>query len=145
MLDEAGIYNFRRLSPGLTTSGQPSPDQLRLFGEAGVETVINLGMPDSPHAVPEEAVILDALDIAYIPIPVDFAAPGEDDFAAFCDAMDALGGGTAHVHCIANYRVSAFLHRYRKVRPDWTGDDPAKDLPGGWEPDAVWQDFMNRG
>ncbi|MBC2776143.1 protein tyrosine phosphatase family protein [Parasphingopyxis marina] len=145
MLDEAGIYNFRRLSPELTTSGQPSPDQLRLLGEAGVETVINLAMPDSPHAVPEEAEILGGLGIAYIAIPVDFAAPGEDDFLAFREAMDALGGGTAHVHCIANYRVSAFLHRYRKVRPDWAGEDPADPLPGDWEPDAVWREFMNRG
>jgi hypothetical protein len=32
----------------------------------------------------------------------------------FCSAMEQLKEVPVHVHCIANYRVSAFFYRYRR-------------------------------
>ena len=52
--------------------------------------------------------------MTYIHIPVDFQNPTDQDFEQFCTAMDDLKDVPVHVHCIANYRVSAFFYRYRR-------------------------------
>jgi len=143
-IDDSGIYNFRRLSPTLTTSGQPTEEQFEQIAEAGVETVINLAMPDRPHALPNEADVLAGLGVHYVPIPVDFAAPRESDYQRFAEEMDALGDAPLHVHCIANYRVAAFLYRYRRERLGWTEEKARPDLDAVWQPEGVWADFISR-
>ena len=143
-VDDSGIYNFRRLSPTLTTSGQPTEDQFEEIAKAGVGTVINLAMPDSPHALSNEAELLASLGLRYVPIPVDFAAPRESDYQRFAQEMDALGDVPVHVHCIANYRVAAFLYRYRRERLGWTEDEARPDLDAVWQPEGVWADFISR-
>ena len=50
----------------------------------------------------------------YIHIRVDFQNPTDQDFSQFSSVMDRLKDVPVHVHCIANYRVSAFLYRYRR-------------------------------
>jgi protein tyrosine phosphatase (PTP) superfamily phosphohydrolase (DUF442 family) len=143
-IDDSGIYNFRRLSPTLTTSGQPTEEQFEQIAEANVGTVINLAMPDSPHALPNEADLLASLGVRYVPIPVDFAAPTESDYERFAEEMDALGDAAVHVHCIANYRVAAFLYRYRRERLGWTEEEARPDLDAVWQPEGVWVDFISR-
>jgi len=143
--DESGIYNFRRLSPALTTSGQPDEAQFAILHDAGVETVINLALSTSPRALPDEAATLAALGLRYIHIPVEFTAPTEADFEAFATAMDGLGDAPVHVHCAANMRVSAFLYRYRIERLGWTEAQARPDLDAIWEPDPVWRNFLARG
>ena len=142
---EFGIHNFRRLSPTLTTSGQPDEAQFAALRDAGVETIINLALSTSPRALPDEAAMLAGLGLRYIHIPVEFTAPTEADFEAFARAMDGLGDTPVHIHCAANYRVSAFLYRYRVGRLGWIEDAARPDLDAIWEPDAVWQNFLSRG
>jgi len=142
--DDPGIYNFRRLSPVLTTSGQPEEAQFVALRDAGVETVINLAPATSPRALPDEAATLAALGLRYIHIPVEFTAPTEADFEVFAAAMDGLGDTPVHVHCAANYRVSAFLYRYRTERLGWSKEAALPDLEAIWEPDQVWQNFLAR-
>ena len=143
-IDDSGIYNFRRLSPTLTTSGQPTEEQFAQIADAGVRTVINLALADSPNALPNEAELLVRLGVRYIHIPVDFAAPTEGDFNRFADEVDNIGEAPVHVHCIANYRVSAFLYRYRRDRLGWTEDQARPDLQALWRPDGVWASFISR-
>jgi len=143
-IDDSGIYNFRRLSPTLTTSGQPTAEQFASIAAAGVPTVINLAMPDSPHALPDQPQLLASLGLHYIHIPVDFAVPAESDFERFSDEMDALGDTPVHVHCIANYRVAAFLYRYRRERLGWMEEQARPDLDAVWQPEGVWADFISR-
>ena len=138
-----GIRNFRRLSPTLTTSGQPSEAQLAGLAAAGITTVINLALPDSPGALADEAAALAALGLRYVHIPVDFQAPTEGDFRRFCDAIEEAGGEMLHVHCVANYRVSAFLHRYRRERLGWSAIDADRDLLALWQPDGTWRAFID--
>ena len=142
-IDESGIYNFRRLSPTLTTSGQPSEEQFAQIAAAGVGTVINLALAESPNALPNEAELLDSFGLRYIHIPVDFAAPTEADFERFTDAIDSLGNAPVHVHCIANYRVSAFLYRYRRERLGWSEEQARPDLDALWQPEGTWADFIS--
>ena len=143
--DDFGIYNFRRLSPTLTTSGQPDEAQFAALRDAGVEAVINLALADSPRALADEPATLATLGLRYVHIPVEFAAPSDADFETFAAAMDTLGDATVHVHCAANYRVSAFLYRYRTERLGWTEEAARPDLDAVWAPDAVWQKFLGWG
>src|SRR5262245_30415872 len=101
-------YNFRRIDDRLTTSGLLSVAQLRGLRAEGYHAVLSL-LPDGhEHAVRDEARVVRDQGIDYVHIPVDFAAPTRDDLEAFSEAMDRCAGRTVHVHCAANYRVSAF-------------------------------------
>jgi protein tyrosine phosphatase (PTP) superfamily phosphohydrolase (DUF442 family) len=142
--DPEGVYNWRRLDDRITTSGQPTEPQLEGLHNLGVRHVINLGLHSHEKALPDEAASLSRLGMAYIHIPVDFKNPTEHDFTRFCTAMQELKDVPVHVHCIANYRVSAFFYRYRR---DILGDDEAgarADMERVWKPDPVWQAFIGR-
>ncbi|HEY1798316.1 MAG TPA: protein tyrosine phosphatase family protein, partial [Stellaceae bacterium] len=112
--DPEAIYNWHRLDDRITTSGQPTEAQLEGLHDLGIRHVINLGLHSHEKALPDEAGSLGRLGISYIHIPVDFKNPTEQDFAQFCTAMHDLKDAPVHVHCIANYRVSAFFYRYRR-------------------------------
>src|SRR5690606_29445675 len=76
--------------------------------------VINLAMADHPEALPgAEQAFADA-GVAYTHIPVPFDAPREEHYRAFVRALEAAEG-PVHVHCIANWRVSAFFYRYNRA------------------------------
>jgi len=144
MADTETIYHWHRIDERITTSGQPSVDELASIAALGVRTVINLGLHSHPKALPDEAGSVAALGMTYVHIPVDFANPTEADFAAFVRAVAVSGDAKLHVHCIANYRVSAFFYRYRR---DVLGMDAAQaraDLEQVWQPDAVWTAFIAR-
>lgn len=100
--------------------------------------MINLGLHSHEKALADEAASVTALGIAYVHIPVDFKNPTEADLSAFYAAMEAVDGRTAHVHCIANYRVSAFLYRWRVDRLGWDPADARPDLDAIWRPEGVW-------
>lgn len=74
----------------------------------------------------------------YIHQPVEFQNPTPDDLARFCDLMDRLDGRTIHVHCIANFRVSAFLYRWRIDRRGWDKARARADLDAIWTPEGPW-------
>jgi protein tyrosine phosphatase (PTP) superfamily phosphohydrolase (DUF442 family) len=109
-----------------------------------VRYVINLGLHSHEKALPDEAATVDALGMTYVHIPVDFQNPTERDFDAFCTALKEAGEGLVHVHCIANYRVSAFFYRYRRTALGIDAERARADLDQVWQPDAVWTAFINR-
>jgi len=140
--DPESIYNWHRLDERLTTSGQPTEAQLADIHALGIGHVVNLGLHTHEMALPDEAASAAALGMTYIHIPVDFQNPTEADFTRFCDVMDVLKDRPVHVHCIANYRVSAFLYRYRR---DVVGMDEGRaraDLEKLWQPTEVWAAFI---
>ena len=141
MADPTAIYHWHRLDDRVTTSGQPTEEQLVEIAALGVRRVINLGLHSLEKALPNEAASVTALGMVYTHIPVEFQNPTEADFATFSDALVAEQG-KLHIHCIANYRVSAFVYRYRR---SVLGVDAAQariDLDQVWQPDAVWAAFI---
>ena len=111
MNDPTDIRAWQRLSERVTTSGRlQEPDPARLAA-IGVRHVINLAMPDHPEALPDAKGAFAANGIGYTHIPVPFAAPAEAHYRAFVEALEAAEG-PVHVHCIMNWRVSAFFYRY---------------------------------
>src|SRR4051794_14148517 len=113
MADPETIHNWRRLDDRITTSGQPSEQQLADIQALGVRHIVNLGLHTHEKALPDEAASVGRLGMEYIHIPVDFQNPTEKDFQQFCSVMEQLKDAPMHVHCIANARVSAFFYRYR--------------------------------
>ena len=136
-----GIFNFRRLDDRITTSGQPSEEQVSALAADGVTTVINLGLHDHERALPDEAASVAAAGMRYVHIPVPFDAPGEDHYAAFTQAMAAADGEKVHVHCIMNMRVTAFFDRW--LRDQGKGDAEARRLMDSvWQPGGAWARFI---
>jgi len=82
--------------------------------------------------------------MTYIHIPVDFQNPTVQDFDKFCAVMEQLKDVRVHVHCVANYRVSAFIYRWRR---DVLGMDEARarsEMEAIWHPEGVSATFISR-
>jgi uncharacterized protein (TIGR01244 family) len=144
MVDPETIYHWYRLDDRITTSGQPTETELADIAALGVRCVINLGLHSHEKALRDEAATVHALGMTYVHIPVDFQNPTERDFDTFCTALNKASDSPVHVHCIANYRVSAFVYRYRRTI---LGMDEARaraDLGRVWQPDPVWKEFIDR-
>jgi uncharacterized protein (TIGR01244 family) len=143
MTDPKSIHHWRRLDDRITTSGQPSEAELADIAALGVRYVINLGLISHEKALPDEAQTVAALGMNYIHIPVDFNNPAEPDFAIFCASLEKTGDAPTHVHCIANYRVSAFFYRYRVTVIGMDETRARADLQAIWHPNAIWAAFLN--
>jgi protein tyrosine phosphatase (PTP) superfamily phosphohydrolase (DUF442 family) len=144
MADPEGIYNWRRLDDRITTSGQPTEGQLADIRALGVRHIVNLGLHSHEKALPDEAASVSRLGMTYIHIPVDFQNPTDRDFARFCAVMEQLNDVPVHVHCIANYRVSAFFCRYRRDILGIAEAQARADMEQVWKPEGVWADFVGR-
>src|SRR5262249_19572816 len=142
MADPETIYHWRRLDDRITTSGQPTEPQLADIQALGVRHVVNLGLHTHEKALPDEAASVSHLGMTYIHIPVDFQNPTDREFDEFCAVMDRLQGLPVHVHCIANYRVSAFFYRYRRDVLGWEDTRARAEMEQIWQPEGVWAAFV---
>lgn len=137
------IYNFLPIDERWATAGQPTAEQFAAIKAAGYELIINLGMADSPRAVPNEAELVAAQGIQYIALPVVWTAPTAADLAAFFAAMQEHQEKKRFVHCIANMRVSAFTFLYRVLVLGVPEDEARQLLRQIWEPNPIWQQFID--
>jgi len=58
--------------------------------------------------------------------------------------MDQLKEVPVHVHCIANYRVSAFFYRYRRDVLGMEETQARAEMEQIWHPESVWATFVGR-
>ncbi|RYD95331.1 MAG: hypothetical protein EOP61_19980 [Sphingomonadales bacterium] len=140
--DPVGIHNWQRLDDRITTSGQPSEQQLGDIRALGVGHVVNLGLHEHEKALPDEGASVAALGMRYIHIPVDFDRPTEDDYARFVATMATLAGETVHVHCIANMRVSAFFYRWRRETLGMDDAEARAAMETIWKPGGAWAELI---
>jgi protein tyrosine phosphatase (PTP) superfamily phosphohydrolase (DUF442 family) len=84
------IYGFHAVDDRLGTAGQPTQSQFQVVRESGFDAVINLALPTSDNAIPNEGSVVTSLGMAYVHIPVDFKRPTPQDFRAFCRVMEAF-------------------------------------------------------
>ena len=144
MDDPETIYNWHRLDDRITTSGQPTEEQLADIQALGVKHIVNLGLHTHEKALPDEAASVSRLGMEYIHIPVDFQNPTEQDFQQFCTVIEQLREVPVHVHCIANYRVSAFFYRYRRDVLGMNETEARAEMEAIWHPEGVWAAFISR-
>ncbi|MET4131863.1 uncharacterized protein (TIGR01244 family) [Porphyrobacter sp. MBR-155] len=107
--DPTDIRNWQRRPDGITTSGKLEASDPARLAAIGVRHVVNLALDDHPEALSDQAALLAAQGIAYTHIPVPFDAPTLHHVAMLQEAL-AAHHGPHHVHCIANYRVTAFFY-----------------------------------
>jgi uncharacterized protein (TIGR01244 family) len=150
MPDPEDIRGWQRIDDATTTSGKLLDGDPERLAAIGVRHVINLALDDHPEALADEAGKLAAAGVAYTHIPVPFDAPNEDHFAAF-EAALGQHEGPVHVHCIMNWRVSAFYYR-RNRAAGMSETEATALLRQQWDPRAsddprakVWADFLNPG
>lgn len=136
------ITNYREISETLASSGQPEEMQFKQIAAAGFEVVINLAMPNSENAIPEEGYIVTARKMVYIHIAVPFDAPTTAHLRSFFAVMQAFEGKKCWVHCVMNYRVSAFLYQYFRLVRGVDAEAAKTVIIGEWQPDSVWQKLM---
>lgn len=137
------IRNFRLAGPTIATSGQPQEHHFPLMAAEGYKAVMNLALHTDPrYSLPDEAAAVRAAGLEYVHIPVQFASPKAEEFAAFATAMDRLQANKVWVHCAANMRVTAFLGIYRVTHLRWSRDAAFELMRSVWEPDGVWSDFI---
>lgn len=141
--DPTDIFMWRRIDSRLTTSGQPTEDQLARICDLGVSHVINLGLHEHERALADEAGAVARLGMRYIHIPVQFDNPTSADYERFRLAMRDLDGQAVHIHCIANLRVSAFLYRYRRDELGIAETSARAEMEGVWRPGHVWARFVS--
>lgn len=143
-MDIEASYNFRRINDKLTTSGLVKSDGLKALAAQGYEVVVNLLPESNEHATPGEREIVEAQGIEYIYIPVDFKQPNRLDFEKFSAALDQVSDKKVHLHCAANYRVSAFYSLYQVTGGHWSVDQAKEFMHCIWQPaeHSGWPDFI---
>ncbi len=136
------IFNFLSLGPQLATAGQPTEAEFAAVARAGYQTVINLALPTSDNALPDERAVVEGLGMEYVPIPVAFDDPVIEDLDRFLEVMEACVGRRLFVHCVANMRVSVFMALWRVLREGWEPSRAMADVHRIWRPDCVWSAFL---
>ena len=138
------IYNYLQLTDHLSSSGMPTPEQLREIAVAGVKFVVNLATPKSEGWMPDEGDVFQSLGVDYLSIRVDWENPTAQDLTQFLDAMAAHEGQRVHVHCQANFRATAFIGMYRVLRLGWEREKAFETIQEIWDPEEypIWQKFI---
>lgn len=141
------ITNFVQLTEDIGTSGQPEREQFSGISEAGYAAVVNLALPTSDHAVPDEGSVVTGLGMSYFHIPVKFDAPTVEALRTFIGVMESLRGRKVWVHCVVNARVSAFLYHYLRHVRELDEEAARSPVLARWESqmDDTWKAFLALG
>ena len=128
---------------GTGTGGMPQPHHFRTIALAGYRVVINLALPTSDNAIPNEGQLVTGEGMTYLHLPILFDAPKKEDYRCFEKLMNTFSGDPVFVHCAANMRVSAFMFLYR-LRSGLASREAAEaSLRKIWEPNPVWRALIN--
>jgi protein tyrosine phosphatase (PTP) superfamily phosphohydrolase (DUF442 family) len=138
------IYQYRRLSESIATSGQPSEAQFEDVAKAGFNVIINLGLTDSDYSLEDERSLIESLGLAYEHIPVAWDRPTRNDLERFFLTMEKYNGKRLFIHCAANMRVSVFMALFRIMKEDWPREEAMKSLQQVWLPNAIWKRFIDK-
>jgi protein tyrosine phosphatase (PTP) superfamily phosphohydrolase (DUF442 family) len=140
------IYNAIQVNERLLTSGQPTEDQLRKASGDAFARVINLAPLEPGRSLPDEAGLVRSLQMSYVHIPVIWTEPKLSDFEAFERVMQQQPEPKTLLHCVANFRATAFYSLYAQKHLGWSDLQAevfrARIWQGSHNP--VWEDFIAR-
>jgi protein tyrosine phosphatase (PTP) superfamily phosphohydrolase (DUF442 family) len=140
--DLSGIRNYKEYSPLFSSAGQPTNEQIELLKEAGFERVAYLAFSNSRGAIADEDAIVKGLGMDYIQVPVVWEAPTKSDFYAFAGAMQREPDRKTLLHCVANYRASAFAFLYRVLYQGIPLSVAKADMNSIWKPNETWRQLI---
>lgn len=136
------IYNYLKISESIATSGQPTKEQFSAIKDSGYQSILNLALPTSTNALPDEKQVVENLGMQYVHIPVIWENPTLEDLEQFFSVMKANATQKTFVHCAANMRVSAFMYLYRRIHDRMSDEEAKKYLDRIWQPNETWQKFI---
>jgi len=139
------ITNFYQITKDIGTGGQPTVSQLSEVAQNNYSVVVNLAMPDSAHAIPQEESIVASLGMQYIHIPIPFEAPTANHLREFLNVMESCQNKKVFVHCVVNARVSAFVYKYLTLKKGFSPEEASTPLLVQWLPtmDSNWKAVMD--
>jgi len=141
--EASDAIGYLRLNERLSTSGQPTTEELQAMARGGVEVVINLALHNDPrYSLPDEEGAVRTAGMIYVHIPVIFNAPTEENLISFFASMESHVGKNVHVHCAANKRVTAFVGLYRVLVQHWDEESAFDPMRQIWDPNAIWTAFI---
>ena len=138
------IREFLQIGENIFSSGQPTEDQLKMLGDDGFSTVINLATAQSPDSIPNEKEIVMNAGMAYVHIPVDWANPTRSDLEKFFAMFDKFDHYKTFVHCARNMRASVFIFLFRVLVLKEDLEKCWQNVLDIWEPDETWQKFLQQ-
>ena len=138
------IYNYLKISDSIATSGQPTKEQFSQIKDSGYQIVVNLALPTSANALPDEKETVENLGMQYVHIPVVWEEPKFEDFTQFYNVMTENEDKNTFVHCAANMRVSAFMYLYNRLHENMSDEEAKKNLYQIWIPNDTWQKFITQ-
>lgn len=136
------IINYIKINENIATSGQPTREQFKKIANEGYEFVINLSVAHSEGRLINEDEIVSDLEMNYIHIPVEFKEPTFKNLKDFIEILSSLKHRKVWVHCIMNYRVSAFMYVFHKYILRTAFEDINLTVFEEWSPDKKWQEIM---
>ena len=136
------IYNYLPISEHLATAGQPTAGQFATIRQAGFDLVVNLALPTSTNALPDERSVVEACGMTYSPIPVIWEHPTAADFEQFQATLASHPDQKIFVHCAMNMRVSAFIYLHQRLG-GVSEATAAANLAKIWAPTETWQQFID--
>ncbi len=136
------INNYIKINEKISTSGQPTKEQFKKIADANFDIVINLAVANSEGKIENEDDIVTTLGMNYIHIPVEFLEPTQKNLQDFIDILSSLSNKKVWVHCIMNYRVSAFMYVYHKYILRTPFNKINLEVFEQWSPDEKWQKIM---
>jgi uncharacterized protein (TIGR01244 family) len=102
-----GLPAEGRPEPGILTSAQPSPEQIRALAEAGYRAVVNLRTAEEMTF--DQRALVESLGMEYHTIPVggadDISEAGARQLHEILEAVD----GPVLVHCASANRAGALI------------------------------------
>jgi len=136
------ITNYREYSSNFSSAGQPTEAQLTILQEDHFERVIYLAYTDQESSLAREDRIVKNLGMEYVHIPVEWEAPGRDDFYMFASIMANAPHKKTLLHCQVNYRASAFSFLYRVIYQGVPLEEAKEDMNSVWAPNETWRNFI---
>lgn len=138
------ILNFVQISETIATAGQPTAEQFAIIKDADYQTVVNLALPTSTNAIPNEQQIVESQGMGYVHIPVAWENPTQDDLDRFFNTMNENADRKVFVHCAMNMRVSVFVYLYRRIQESFSDEIAKQELHKIWTPNETWQAFIDQ-
>lgn len=134
-----------QIGPDLATSGQPAASDFAAMAAQGYGTVINLALPTSDNALPDEGAIVTGHGMNYVHIPVRWEEPRVEQYLHFAGVMRATARGKVWVHCVLNMRVSCFVYLYRRHELGLEDAEARRYMDPVWNPRdyAAWGRFVD--
>jgi len=144
-MDITKAYNYKVANDLVSCSGTIKTINLKSLSDTGYEVVINLLPDNDQHARENEKQELENLGIQYFHIPVEWDIPKQSDFIAFESALNSVKGKKLHIHCAANYRVTAFYSSYAYKNLGWSKSKKGEFIASIWDISdyPIWNDFIS--